>query len=52
LIMMSLSGGIRGLAEYFATPVPNRKNGELSRFFAENHPCPLGSIAKHWEISL
>jgi hypothetical protein len=48
LIIAGLQSGMRGLAGYFATGVPNLGNGGIPRFLALEVALRLASIAKHW----
>jgi hypothetical protein len=48
LIIAGLQSGVRGLARYFATGVPNLRNGGIPGFFALEEMLRLASIGKHW----
>jgi hypothetical protein len=50
--MAGLLRDIRGLAEYFATRVPNCRNGGNAGFLRSRRTSVLVAIAKHWGISL
>jgi hypothetical protein len=52
LIIVGLPSGVRGLAKYFATAVPNYENGGFAPFFLRADRLALVSIAKHWGFSL
>jgi hypothetical protein len=52
LIIVGLPSGLFGVAKYFATAVPNRRNGGNPGFLRFCCVEELVSIAKHWQISL